>query len=76
MISHQQIKYALSVAKHKNFKKAADNCFVSPSTLSNGIVQLEKYLNIQVFERDNKKFSLQKRVRPFLRSLGLSNPIR
>lgn len=69
MISHQQIKYALSVAKHKNFKKAADNCFVSPSTLSNGIVQLEKYLNIQVFERDNKKVLITKKGETILEKL-------
>ena len=69
MISHQQIKYVLSAAKYRNFKKAADACYVSPSTLSNGIVQLEKILNIQVFERDNKKVLITKKGEHILEKL-------
>lgn len=69
MISHQQIKYVLSAAKYRNFKKAADACYVSPSTLSNGIVQLEKILNIQVFERDNKKVLITKKGEQILEKL-------
>ncbi len=69
MISHQQIKYVLSAAKYRNFKKAADACYVSPSTLSNGIVQLEKILNIQVFERDNKKVLITKKGEQILEKI-------
>ena len=41
MLTLKQIDYALSVAKNLHFKKAADECFISPSTLSNAITELE-----------------------------------
>ncbi len=55
MISLKQINYALAVDKTRHFKKAADMCFVSQSALSTAISELEKQLDIQIFERDNKK---------------------
>ena len=58
MITLKQINYALAVADTLHFKRAADKCFVSPSTLSNAITEMETQLGIQVFERDNKKVIL------------------
>ena len=55
MLTLKQIDYALAVAKNLHFKKAADECFISPSTLSNAITELEKHLGVKIFERDNKK---------------------
>ncbi|MEK9650116.1 MAG: LysR substrate-binding domain-containing protein [Gammaproteobacteria bacterium] len=55
MITLKQIEYALAVAKNLHFKKAADECFISPSTLSNAISELETHLGVQIFERTNKK---------------------
>ena len=55
MITLKQINYALAAAKALHFKKAAEKCFVSPSTLSTAIADLESELGIQIFERDNKK---------------------
>tara|TARA_B100002019_G_C21221262_1_gene574878 strand:+ start:525 stop:1439 length:915 start_codon:yes stop_codon:yes gene_type:complete len=55
MLSFKQIDYALAVEKFLHFKKAADACFISPSTLSNAISELEIKLGIQIFERTNKK---------------------
>lgn len=55
MISLKQISYALAVEKTRHFKKAADQCAVSQSALSTAITELEKQLDIQIFERDNKK---------------------
>ncbi len=55
MITIKQIGYALKVAANLHFKKAADECFVTPSTLSNAITEMEKQLGFQVFERDNRK---------------------
>ena len=43
MITLKQMDYALAVAKHLHFKKAAEECFISPSTLSNAITEMEKY---------------------------------
>ena len=53
----------MAVSKTLHFKKAAEACFVSPSTLSNAIKEMEKSLGFQVFERDNKKV--------FVTSLGI-----
>lgn len=55
MFSIKQLSYALAVAKRLHFKKAADDCFVSPSTLSNAITELESQIGFKVFERTNKK---------------------
>ena len=40
MITLKQINYALSVQKNLHFKKAADECFVSPSTLSLSLIHI------------------------------------
>lgn len=55
MVSIKQLTYALAVEKTRHFKKAADLCAVSQSALSTAITELEKQLDIQIFERDNKK---------------------
>ena len=54
MFSIKQLNYALAVAKRLHFKKAADDCFVSPSTLSNAITELENQIGFKVFDRTNK----------------------
>ena len=60
MITLKQINYALSIQKNLHFKKAAEECFVSPSTLSNAINEMEADLGTQIFERDNKKVIVTK----------------
>ncbi|MDE0841012.1 MAG: hydrogen peroxide-inducible genes activator [Porticoccaceae bacterium] len=55
MVTLKQINYALAVAKTLHFKNAADACFISPSTLSMAIADLEAQLGVKIFERDNKK---------------------
>lgn len=55
MISIKQINYAIAVAETLHFRKAAEQCFVSPSTLSNAITEMENQLGLKIFERDNKK---------------------
>ena len=55
MLTFKQIDYALAVGKNLHFKKAADECYVSPSTLSNAITELETQLGVKIFERNNKK---------------------
>lgn len=55
MLTLKQIDYALAVRKNLHFKKAADECYVSPSTLSNAITELETQLGVKIFERNNKK---------------------
>ena len=55
MLTFKQIDYALAVGKNLHFKKAAEECYVSPSTLSNAITELETQLGVKIFERNNKK---------------------
>lgn len=55
MITLRQIQFALAVARHKHFKKAADECSISQSALSLGISEMEKNLGVIIFERNNKQ---------------------
>lgn len=55
MITLKQLNYALAVEKTLHFKKAAEACYVSQSTLSTALSELESQLGLQIFERDNKK---------------------
>ncbi|GHB56165.1 transcriptional regulator [Psychrosphaera saromensis] len=55
MISLKQLTYALAVEQTLHFKKASELCNVSQSALSTAITELEKQLDLQIFERNNKK---------------------
>ncbi|MFT5138884.1 MAG: LysR family hydrogen peroxide-inducible transcriptional activator [Lysobacterales bacterium] len=54
----KQLKYLCAVADFKHFSKAAEACFVSQSTLSSGIQELEQILGVCLLERDNKRVEL------------------
>jgi len=53
-----QLKYALAIAEHKNFTKAAEKCFVTQPTLSTQIHKLEEELDIIIFDRSKKPLEL------------------
>lgn len=53
-----QLKYALAIAEHKNFTKAAEKCFVTQPTLSTQIQKLEDELDIVIFDRGKKPIEL------------------
>ncbi len=55
MITLRQLEFAIAVAKHRHFKRAAEDCNISQSALSLGIAELEKQLDTQIFERNNKQ---------------------
>lgn len=55
MITLRQLEFALAVAKHRHFKRAAEECNISQSALSLGIAELERQLDTQIFERNNKQ---------------------
>lgn len=55
MITLRQLEFALAVAKHRHFNRAAEECNISQSALSLGIAELEKQLDTQIFERNNKQ---------------------
>ena len=50
----KQLKYLCAVVEFKHFGKAAKSCFVSQSTLSSGIAELEENLGITLIERENR----------------------
>lgn len=46
-----QLQYALALAKHKNFKRAAEHLFISQPALSIQIQKLEEEIGIKLFNR-------------------------
>ena len=51
----KQLKYLCAVAEHRHFSKAAEACFVTQSTLSAAIQELESQLGVVIFERNKKQ---------------------
>lgn len=56
--SLRQLRYLVAVAQHLNFTKAAEACFVSQSTLSTGLKELEQTMGVQLIERDRQNVSV------------------
>ena len=52
--SIRQLRYLVAVAEHRHFSKAAEACFVTQSTLSTAIRELERQLGVVIFERNRK----------------------
>ena len=52
--SLKQLQYLLSVSEHLNFTRAAESCFVTQSTLSAGLKELEDTLSTRLVERDRQ----------------------
>lgn len=57
-LSLKQLHYLIAVAKTLNFTQAAKACFVTQSTLSGGIQELERQLGTSLLERNNKHVML------------------
>jgi len=51
----QQLRYLDALAEHRHFGRAAASCAVSQSTLSAGIIALEKLLNADLLDREAGK---------------------
>ncbi|GGI69489.1 hydrogen peroxide-inducible genes transcriptional activator OxyR [Shewanella gelidii] len=54
--SLKNLYYLVNLHQQQNFNRAAKVCFVSQSTLSSGIQNLEEQLGHQLIERDHKSF--------------------
>jgi len=54
----QQMKYILCIAQHGSIAKAASDLFMSQSSLSLSVKELESSLGITVFERSNRGVTL------------------
>ncbi len=56
--SLRQLRYFVTLAEKLNFRAAAETCFVTQSTLSAGIKELETQLGTQLVERDKRSVRL------------------
>lgn len=56
----QQLKYVITVAETGTITEAANQLFISQPSLTNAIHELEKEMNIVIFNRTNKGISLSK----------------
>ncbi len=56
--SLRQLRYALVLSEQGNFTRAAAACFVTQSTLSAAIRELEESLGVVLFERDKQTVAL------------------
>ena len=54
----KQMKYFQAVVKYKNFTKAAEECYISQSAISQQIQAMEKELGIKLIQRERRKISL------------------
>lgn len=54
----KQVQYFLAIAETGSFSAAADNLYISQSSLSKQILALEKNLDVQLFDRSKRKVSL------------------
>ncbi|REK76716.1 LysR family transcriptional regulator [Paenibacillus paeoniae] len=65
-MTFQQLKYAVEVAKCRSINKAASNLFVSQSSISSALKELESELAISIFTRSNQGVELTSEGRQFL----------
>jgi len=57
-LSLRQLAYLVVLSETLNFTRAAQRCFVTQSTLSAGIRELERGLGVELFERDRQNVML------------------
>src|ERR1700753_1712957 len=51
----QQLRYLLALAEHQHFGRAANACAVTQSTLSAGLLALERQLDARLLDRSGSK---------------------
>ncbi len=69
----RQIQYFLSIVDTGSFSAAADEHFISQSSLSKMIIALEKELAVTLFDRSKRKVSLTEAGEAFLRHVRTLN---
>ena len=62
----QQLKYVITVANTGTITEAANRLFISQPSLTNAIHELEKEMNITIFNWTNKGISISKEGEDFL----------
>lgn len=67
----RQLRYFIAVAEHLSFTEAANRLFVVQSAVSQQIAELEKRLEVKLFERTKRSVQLTSAGRVFLREATL-----
>ena len=62
----QQLKYAITVAESGTITEAATRLYISQPSLTNAIHELEKEMNITIFNRTNRGIVISKEGEDFL----------
>lgn len=62
----QQLRYVLAVAEHRNFTRAAEQCFVAQSALSHQVKALERELGTALFARTSRRVEVTAAGEAFL----------
>lgn len=53
-----ELRFIVAVAQERNFRRAAEKCFVSQPALSLGVKKLEEELGVTIFERSRSEIAL------------------
>ncbi len=53
-----ELRYIVTVAQTRNFRRAAEKCFVSQPALSTAVLKLEEELGVRLFERSRSEVSI------------------
>ena len=69
----RQVQYFLSIVETGSFSAAADELYISQSSLSKMIIALEKELSVTLFDRSRRKVSLTTGGEAFLEHAGRIN---
>ena len=65
-VTLQQLKYIITVAETGTITEAAAKLFISQPSLTNAVKELEKEMNVTIFDRTNKGISVSKEGEVFL----------
>ncbi len=65
-VNLRDLEYALAVAEHGHFSRAAEACAVSQPTLSGQLRKLEDELGVEIFERDGRTVRVTRTGREIL----------
>ena len=67
-MTSQQIEYVLAVAEQRSFSKAAQKLYVTQPSLSQYVMNIEKQLGVQLFDRSTSPIRLTQAGEAFVRS--------
>lgn len=65
-VTLQQLKYIITVAETGTITEAAAKLFISQPSLTNAVKELEKEMNVTIFDRTNKGINVSKEGEVFL----------